>query len=138
MALTAIPYLIDANVLIGAFDTKDALHEQAFSILSDLVVVGGTGVVLDHVIQETLSVFLYRSANELASQLLERLQSDPSFFTVETPLIWMQESIDLAKQQRFRPKISLTDWLILYRSFVTGAPILTFDKQLLAASKKLC
>lgn len=138
MELAAIPYLIDANVLVGAYDSSDAHHDASLNMLVDLVEAQGTGIVLDHVIQEVITVLLYRSANTHAKEFLSRLVTDPLFFVVESTFSWIQDALALAEMQHFRPKISTTDWLLLSRSISTDAPILTFDKQLLAASKKLC
>lgn len=138
MALAAIPYLIDANVLVGAYDSSDTHHNASLKTLIDLIEAQGTGIILDHVIQEVMTVFLYKSANLPAKDLLYRLTTDPLFFVVESTFNWIQDALTLAETQNFLPKISMTDWLLLSRSIVTGTPILTFDKQLLAASKKLC
>ncbi|MBI4591946.1 hypothetical protein HY733_00665 [Candidatus Uhrbacteria bacterium] len=66
------------------------------------------------------------------------LITDASVFPIDTQITWLHDAVTLATKQKCKPKISLTDWLLLSRSQATGAPILTFDKQLLAASKKLC
>ena len=138
MASAATPYLIDANIYIGFINEEDSTHESKKNLVEDLNRNGSSFVLLDHVIQEILTVLLYRDQQASIRSFMETFLIDQNVFPVDTPISWMNDAITLATQQKFIPKMSLTDWLLLSRSIVTGAPILTFDKQLLAASKKLC
>lgn len=138
MASDAIPYLIDANVYLGLANSRDSLHTQAQEAIARLDKEGGSSILLDHVIQEILTVLLYSSQGELAGPFLERAFGSPNVFPVDTPIQWLQEAAAMAKQNDYKPKMSIIDWLLLSRSKATGTPILTFDKQLLAAYQKLC
>jgi predicted nucleic acid-binding protein len=138
MASDATPYLIDANVYLGLANSHDSLHVQAQEAISHLEKHGCSYILLDHVIQEILTVLLYSSHGELIEAFLERAFGSANIFPVDTPIEWLQAAAAMARENQYKPKMSLIDWLLLYRSKTTGAPILTFDKQLLAASKKLC
>ncbi|MCR4314164.1 MAG: PIN domain-containing protein [Candidatus Uhrbacteria bacterium] len=138
MELAAIPYLIDANVYLGYVNEHDSLHDQADEVITNHLNAGSTFILLDHIIQEIATVLLYRREHEILDSFIKSLSSDEKLFIVDTPIIWLENAVVLAKKQSYQPKISMTDWLLLSRSIITGAPILTFDKQLLAASKKLC
>ena len=138
MASDATPYLIDANVYLGLANSRDTLHAQAQEAISQLEKIGGSSILLDHVIQEILTVLLYSSHGELVEPFLEKAFGSTNVLPVDTPIEWLQEAAAMAKQNQYKPKMSIIDWLLLSRSKTTGAPILTFDKQLLAASKKLC
>lgn len=138
MASDATPYLIDANVYLGLANKQDTLHSQARTVLGELQNQGSTFVLLDHVIQEILTVLLYSSQHTLVESFMDEVVGDANFFLVDTPIEWLKDAVALATEHRFKPKMSTIDWLLLSRSITTGAPILTFDKQLLAASKKLC
>ncbi|MBI4435666.1 hypothetical protein HY630_03270 [Candidatus Uhrbacteria bacterium] len=138
MASAAIPYLIDANVYVGFTNNEDSLHAQAMATLLELQNKGSLFILFDHVIQEILTVFLYSSQNTLVELFLDEAMSDLNVLTVDTPIEWLTDAMTLAAKHHFKPKMSTIDWLLLSRSIATGAPILTFDKQLLAASKKLC
>lgn len=138
MASAAIPYLIDANVYLGFTNTDDSLHHQARELINGLRSQGSSFILLDHVIQEILTVLLYGGHHALIPPFMETFLIDQSVFPVDSPISWLSDAIALANQEHFKPKMSTIDWLLLSRSITTGAPILTFDKQLLAASKKLC
>ena len=138
MASAATPYLIDANIYLGFTNEEDSLHAKAKDLIEELNRNGSSCVLLDHVIQEILTVLLYGGQHASIRSFMETFLIDQNVFPVDTPISWMNDAISLATQQNFKPKMSLTDWLLLSRSLMTGAPILTFDKQLLAASKKLC
>ena len=93
--------------------------------------------MFDHVIQEILTVLLYSSQYALVESFMNAVRGDANIVIVDTPIGWLDNAITLAASRRFKPKLSCIDWLLLSRSIATGVPILTFDKQLLAASKKL-
>jgi predicted nucleic acid-binding protein len=137
MGLDGTPYLIDANVCIGIVNESDALHSNAKNVLTKLKKRGHTFVLLDHVIQEALTVLLYSSRYKAIDPFTQELFTDPNVFAVDTPIDWLFDALDMAKRYNFNPKMSLTDWLLLSRSKATGAPILTFDKQLIVAHKNL-
>lgn len=138
MASDVTPYLIDANVYLGVANKQDSLHSQAQTVLDELQSQGSTFILLDHVIQEILTVLLYSSQHALVESFMNEVVGDVNFFLVDTPIEWLRDAVALANEQRFKPKMSMIDWLLLSRSITTGAPILTFDKQLLVVSKKLC
>ncbi len=137
MALAGTPYLIDANVYIGLANRADSLHSQAETILHELTQQGSTFILLDHVMQEILTVLLYSSQNVLAESFMNEVNADMNVVPIDTPIEWLRDAIDMAAERSFKPKMSAIDWLLLSRSKVTGTPILTFDKQLLTAHKNL-
>lgn len=137
MELDANQYLIDANIIVGLLDSNDHLHNQIRSLKQKIVVNGIHGWIFDYVVQEVMTVFLYKSANHLVKRVIPLLHTDPLVTMIDCPIFWLHEAIALAEDQKFQPKMSATDWLLLSRSLVTGVPILTFDQQLLTASKKL-
>lgn len=137
MASDVTPYLIDANAYLGIANKQDSLHSQAKTVWNKLQSQGSSFILFDHVIQEILTVLLYSSQHALIESFMDEVLDDTSFFLVDTPTEWLKDAVTLATEQHFKPKMSTIDWLLLSRSIATGAPILTFDKQLLAASKKL-
>lgn len=138
MASDVTPYLIDANVCLGFADDQDSLHSKALATINELIQKGSTFILLDHVIQEILTVLLYSSQGNMIDPFLMMAFNDPHILPIDTPIEWLRDAASLATDSNFKPKISMVDWLLLSRSIATDAPILTFDKQLLAASKKLC
>lgn len=138
MASRAIPYLIDANVYLSFANQQDSLHARAVTVLDELRSRGCTLVFFDHIIQEILTVLLYASQHTFIKSFMNEVLIDVNVLPVDTPIDWLRDATALATKQDFKPKMSLIDWLLLSRSVATGVPILTFDKQLLAATKKLC
>lgn len=133
-----ITYLVDANVCVGFFDQDDKLHHQAQEALKTIRSQGTSVLLLDHVIQEALTVMLYNGKNDEALYFIESAFRGQDLDVVDTPAEWLQDAMHLAQSQSYKPKMSTVDWVLLSRSVATGIPILTFDKQLLVASKKLC
>jgi predicted nucleic acid-binding protein len=137
MVLDETHFLIDANVCIGYVNRDDALYAQAHQAISHIRKGDFSVFILDHVIQEVLTVLLYRNKPELVKHFMDFIDNDPTIHAIDSPINWIRDSIKLASKQLFQPKMSLIDWLLLSRSLSTGIPLLTFDKQLLNAHKKL-
>lgn len=138
MESAGTPYLIDANICLGFINQTDTLYLASKKLVERSRANGSSFVLLDHVIQEILTVLLYRNQQDAIETFMKVFMVDPQVLLIDSPISWLQEATTLAKQQAYHQKMSLTDWLLLSRSLTTGIPILTFDKQLLAASKKLC
>lgn len=131
------PYLIDANICLGFLNESDSLHTQSKNLVEHLRMRGNSFVLLDHVIQEILTVLLYQKQYFSIDSFIQTFLIDQSVLPVDSPISWLEDATHLAKQRDYHPKMSLTDWLLLSRSMETGTPILTLDRQLLNASKML-
>ena len=130
MALEETRILIDANIFVSFLNEADSEHDHAQKEVSMLEEKGAVFIVLDHVIQETLTVLLYKYQGTNTHRFWNMIEEKSTIATIDTSLLHLKSALDLASQSSFQPKLSLTDWLLLFLSKHWQIPLLTFDKQL--------
>ncbi|MGH2829428.1 MAG: type II toxin-antitoxin system VapC family toxin, partial [Actinomycetota bacterium] len=96
-----ISVFVDANVLLGAFDDRDRMHEQARRLLASLV--EDEQFTTDHVLVESWHLVNRRAGYEAAERLLRDLRGAPiSLEVVSLPDLERARSIgELWADQRF-------------------------------------
>jgi len=65
--------VLDANVIVGWLDDKDALHERAKALTFQLKLDGAMPVLVDFLVAEAVSVFTRRARERKAPQQLRTL-----------------------------------------------------------------
>lgn len=128
--------LIDSSVWIAYFDKDDPHTERAKKILNELTESGSALLLTDYVIQEIITVLLYKNKPKLAECFMEYLEDEPSaeILSIDAPLV--QKTMRFAKSKNWRPKLSLTDWSMFYLANTLNLPLYTFDRQLDHVVKK--
>lgn len=134
MALNADAVLVDSSVWIAFFD-KDDVHYNKAKALFDLV-APATLLLTDYVVQEIITIFLYRDQKILLDELMITLER-PDIEIISVENYFLKQTIRFADEHEYKPKISLTDWLLLFLAKELGFNLLTFDKQLANATKRL-
>lgn len=137
MALDETRILIDANIFVSFLDENDSLHERASNDVFHHENAGITFILLDHVLQEVLTVFLYRNMGQQAENFWHILQTKENIAVIDTSLLHIESALSSAKKFNYRPKMSLTDWLLFFLSKHWNIGIFTFDQQLKNAALKL-
>lgn len=90
----------------------------------------------DYVIQEVITIFLYKKQHALIAELMTTIQKENvEIITVES--IFLKSLLKFIDSAGYKPKLSLADWSLLFLTEELGIPLLTFDKQLAAAYRKL-
>ncbi len=121
---------IDANVWIAYFDLDDSLSSKACALLDQVLASEQHFIITTLVIQEALTVFLYSAKPKAAKLFLDFIEQHPLATIVVCDFDMIQKSIAYAERARWKPKLSLTDWSLLYGASVAGYTLLTFDRQL--------
>lgn len=119
--------IVDANVWIAYFDKDDLLYDQAKTLID--TTTQKTLVFTSYLIQEILTVFLYKNKSRLTKNLLLTLKK-PDIEIVNVEHDFLKSIIQLAQDNKYQPKLSLTDWSLLFLAEEFGFQLLTFDKQL--------
>lgn len=129
MASNVHSTLVDACVWIAYLDKSDSLHSKANKVISKKI-TSGSLVLTDFIIQEVLTIFLYKNNSAYVEEFLHLLQSDDRLEILSIDTTFLNELVGFIQNQNYQPKISLTDWSILFLGSEFDLEILTFDKQL--------
>ncbi len=136
MASHARRVLIDSSVWIAYFDKDDAHTERAQKILDACNTGSFILLITDYVIQEVATVLLYKNKPKLLERFMEYLDDEPLIEIVGIDTILVKKTMRFAKIKNWRPKLSLTDWSLLFLCNNLGLPLVTFDGQLDHACRK--
>ena len=137
MALEETLSLIDTNVLLAMMDPEDSLSEKANATFDQLKEKQKNLILLKPVIEETVTFLLYKQRGELAKTFIDSSHQDPSIIVRDVDASTQRQAFDLASRNQYRPKISLTDWILLFLSLTWKVELVTFDKQLHNLWKRL-
>ncbi|MBI4438114.1 PIN domain-containing protein [Candidatus Uhrbacteria bacterium] len=137
MALKETLCLIDTNVFLAVTDPKDALCERAKQTLDSLKEKQKSLILLTPVIEEMVTFLFYKQRGELAKAFIDSAYQDPSIVVRDVDACTLRQVFALASRHAYRPKISLTDWVLLYHALNWKVGLVTFDKQLYTIWKKL-
>lgn len=122
--------LIDANVWIAYVDKSESHFREARKIIRDAIKKAKWIFLTDFIIQEVLTVLLYKEKQHLAETFLEFINDEPQVSIIGIDTLLLQESAYFAQQKKYKPKISFTDWSLLYVADNCVVDLVTFDKQL--------
>ena len=137
MALEETLSLIDTNVLLALMDPKDSLWKKANAAFDQLKQKQKSLILLTPVIEETVTFLFYKQRGELAKEFIDSSHLDPSIIVRDVDAHTQRQAFDLASRHRYQPKISLTDWILLFLSLTWKIELVTFDKQLHNLWKRL-
>ena len=122
--------VLDSSVIIAFYSTIDTFHNQAVDL--SFMLDEKTSVVHPYIIQETTTILTYRFGIEAGHLFLESIQRAENIFV---PKIEIEKEINYFRW--VNKKISFTDIALIRLAKEMGAPLLTFDKQILSLMKKL-
>jgi len=135
MELLDKTFLIDANIWIAYFDLDDSLNKKAEKIINSHLKSNNFLLLSDYIIQEVITVFLYRNRIEQMEKFINFIYGNNDISILGIEKDFAQNILNLARKRKFKPKLSLTDWSLLFLSQTFYLKLLTFDKQLLNANK---
>lgn len=122
--------VIDSSVFVAFYRDIDTLHTDALRVMQDLS--GAVLVVHPYVIQETATVLAYGSGLLIAKQFLADITASSDIFI---PTLDIQRDIRLFSNSS--AKLSFTDLALIGLAKEMGIPLVTFDRKMLALSKKI-
>lgn len=128
--------LIGSSVWIAYFDKDDSHAERAKKILNELTESSAILLLTDYMIQEIITVLLYKNKPKLAECFMEYLEDEPSAEILSIDASLLQKTMRFAKSKNWRPKLSLTDWSLFTLASTLNLTLYTFDGQLNHAVKK--
>lgn len=128
--------LIDSSVWIAYFDRDDSHTERAKNILKEYTADSFVLLLTDYVIQEVVTVLLYKNKPTLVERFIEYLDSESSIEIVSIDAHHVRKTIQFAKTKNWRPKLSLTDWSLFFLAMNLPIYLATFDGQLDHACRK--
>ncbi len=129
--------LIDSSIWIAYFDKDDSHTEHAKKILDELKSDASILLLTDYVIQEVTTVLLYKNKPTLAEHFIEYLDDEPLIEIVSIDALLLRKTMQFAKTKNWRPKLSLTDWSLLFLADTLNLRLSTFDRQLNNAWRKI-
>ncbi|MFA6475719.1 MAG: PIN domain-containing protein [Patescibacteria group bacterium] len=126
--------LVDASVWVAYFDKNDVLYYKAGKLLDRTE--DKVRILTDYVVQEVITIFLYKKQPQLIQELLNIIQHDNTeIISVES--VFLNSLMTFIKEQNYQPKMSLTDWSLVFLAGELGLPLYTFDKQLQNTHRRL-
>lgn len=129
--------LIDSSVWIAYFDKKDIFSEKAKARLQNIFQERAPLFLTDFVIQEILTVLFYKQKNKIAEVLFDFIEFQTNIQIISSSEKNMRETLLFAKQRQYKPKLSFTDWNLLFLARQLHLEVITFDKQLHNAYKRM-
>lgn len=129
--------IIDANIWVAFFDEGDALHKDAKKYMVDIPSKNANVIVTDYLIQEIITVFLYKNQPSSVKKFLDFLKTERLVATVGIDTKLLDEVMRFIDTYSFKPKLSLTDWSLLFLAQTFEFELITFDKQLMNAHRRL-
>lgn len=138
MASNVINIIVDANIWISYFNQDDTLYHQAKEIV-DTYLQDDRKVLMvtDYILQEVITIFLYDSKPGLIDEFMEFINTEAQIEILNINSYFFTTVVDYIKQFSYKPKMSLTDWSLLFLAQELNCTLLTFDKQLYHTYKKL-
>lgn len=121
--------VIDSSVFVAFYRDVDTLHREALQVMQELS--SDILVVHPYVIQETVTVLTYGAGLPVAKKFLTDITTASNIII---PSLNIQRDIQLFSYSR--AKLSFTDIALIGLAKEMGVPLITFDRQMLALSKK--
>lgn len=137
MALEETLRLIDTNILLAVMDPLDALHEKASRSFNQMKQEERNLILVTPVIEETVTYLLYKQRGALAKEFIDHTHQDPTIIVRNIEDRTLRQAFNLAESHQYQPKISLTDWVLIFLALTWKIQLVTFDKQLHNLWKKL-
>lgn len=130
MASKNNPFLIDANVWIAYFNDKDSLYIRAKKKIDRINSQNGELILTDFLLQEIVTVFLYQKKVSLIDNFLKYIEEKENVKTLSVDSDFLTHTLSCIKKHKYKPKMSLTDWSLLFLASNFDLKLITFDKQL--------
>lgn len=121
--------VIDSSVFVAFYRDVDTLHRDALRVMQELS--ADVLIVHPYVIQETATVLTYGAGLTVAKKFLSDVATASNIII---PPVNIQRDIQLFSYSR--AKLSFTDIALIGLAKEMGVPLITFDRQMLALSKK--
>lgn len=120
---------IDANIWVGAFDPKDAFHDSSAKLLEEVVPQGLALHAPTFLLVEVPCALIRRMGDaSLGSQIAARLRQLPTLTLHPVDEALLERALTLGAEASLRG----ADLLYLATARLAGAPLLTWDGELLA------
>lgn len=123
--------IVDANVWIAYFDRNDSLSDHARSLLKSIFDQEGRIVITDFVIQEVMTVLLYKNKHHAAELFFQFVDDEDLIEIFHCDRTLLHQIIHFAAKKSWKQKLSFTDWSLAFLSHHFNMKLLSFDKQLL-------
>lgn len=137
MELSAKAQLVDANVWIAYFDKDDSLSEQGRDLLKQTHAESRPLLLTDFIIQEVLTIFLYKNKITYIEKFLNYIETQPHIEIIGIDGLLWKRVTQFMRRHKHIPKLSFTDWSLLYLATAFGFGLDTFDKQLNTTYQRL-
>lgn len=138
MASSAEHYqLVDANIWIAYFNQADPQSAKAKQYVHNLEDSNDRVLVTDFVLQETVTILLYKNQSKAVGQFLNYIRDRDNIEIVSIDSDLWNTTFKYIQGYKFKPKLSFTDWSLLFLADEFNFNLLTFDKQLANAHKRL-
>lgn len=129
--------LVDANVWIAYFNEADPQSTKAKQYIFQLEDSNDRILVTDFVIQETVTILFYKNQPKSAEQFLNYIRERDNIEIVSIDSDLWNTTFKYIQESKFKPKLSFTDWSLLFLAGEFNFNLLTFDKQLANVYKRL-
>lgn len=129
--------IVDANIWIAYFDITDSLSSRAKKHILDFETSRQPVLLTDFIIQEVVTVLLYKNMSKSVQQFMRYIHEQDYIEIVSIDTELWDNTIQFIEGRKFTPKLSLTDWSLLFLANTYNFLLVTFDKQLSNTSKRL-
>lgn len=120
--------IVDSSIFVAFYRDVDSQHADAIRVMQEIS--GSTLIVHPYVIQETATVLAYRASLKVAKEFLADVMSAAN---VVIPAVDVR--YDMGRFMDVKKKISFTDVALIELAKMTGARVVTFDRQILSLAK---
>lgn len=116
-------HIVDSSVLIAFYIEDDSCHKEAFALLQEIE--RGTLLLHPYVIQEVVTVLVYKSGVALAKKFIADIQKAHNVTVLPVDVTReMKRFVSLNK------RVSFADSSLIAAAEGYRFPLVTFDKQL--------
>lgn len=120
--------ILDTSFIVSLFLLQDSNHQNAIELFEKNI--DEQLLLPEQVLQETLTVTLYKAGIEKCKKVYERLTSNEQISLVRFTQTEIDEITNIFLAQS--GKLSFPDFSVIYLSKKSKSKILSFDKDLLA------
>lgn len=124
--------IVDTSFLVALFLPEDVHHQKAVSLLQKNK--NHVLIIADRIIEEMLTVLIYKRNSSYALRILHKLQSNKMVQIYSVDSAVQRMVFDLIK--KVGKRLSFADYVVVFLAQCYGVDVLCFDKEIKKAVKK--
>ena len=118
--------IVDTSFLVAFFIPEDELHAESLQIITEIKESANL-IIPNRVIEELFTVLVYKKSVQYALEIIRKLENNRNIFIYE--IDEEERKVIIRMVQRYRIKMSFTDYVVAYLTLKNNEELLCFDKQ---------